>query len=118
MRLQAQAPLRVLQAKNNTRLNIMVIGLWVFHLHGLNKKMLKIIVGKFMGGERFLRVNEFQFMSAILHERTVRFGADTYPIQMGGRYLCAIGLDTVFQSHAPCTLPEVLYPVEAVAHHP
>ena len=82
MGLQAQPPLRVLQAIGYRGLDVVPARFVVVDIHRLQEKMLEIKVFKLFGRQGFLRVHKFQLVTGLLHKRAFGLRADTNPVDL------------------------------------
>src|SRR5690606_39145516 len=88
--LQAQAPLRMLQAVLHGPFGV---GQARGAVHGLQEEVLEIEVGERLGPRVQLRVDQLEFVAALDHYRRAALGADADPVDAGRRGQGAVGLD-------------------------
>src|SRR6266404_59959 len=90
VRLQAEPPLRVVQAILNRARSIFD---HVGPVHRLQRKAFKLKIGERLRHRGRLRINQLELMAAAYSQLRAGFRADANPVHAVGRVDCAVGFD-------------------------
>src|SRR5215469_2398781 len=87
VRLQAEPPLRMLQAIAQGEFGVFLAARAI---HRLQEEVLKVQVLEALRLRAFLWKDELQFLARVQNERRARLGAHANPVDAGRRKLCAV----------------------------
>src|ERR1043166_8832979 len=95
VRLQGEAPARVLEAVARGQLGVL---LDVRAVQGLQEEMLEIEALELPGGDALLRIDELELVAGALLDHCAGLGADADPVDPGERRNGTVGLDRDFET--------------------